>query len=81
MKARLVDAIRVKDGGTEVRNRLAATEFIVFAREGVSVSTPPIDAMRMIISNPGPRCSAVYEASVHRCRHCGLAAQGHSILW
>ena len=41
VKAKWVDEARTKDGVTEVRSRLVAMEFNVFARDDVNASTPP----------------------------------------
>ena len=68
VKAKWVDEARTKDGVTEVRSRLVAMEFNVFARDDVNASTPPLAVIRAIISlaasKPGERFLAVYDISV-----------------
>ena len=68
VKAKWVDEARTKDGVTEVRSRLVAMEFNVFARDDVNASTPPLAVIRAIVSlaasKPGVRFLAVYDISV-----------------
>ncbi len=68
VKSRWVDEARTKDGVTEVRSRLCAMEFNVFARDDVNASTPPLAVIWAIIclaaSKPGDRYPAVYDISM-----------------
>ena len=68
VKARWVDEYRRKDGNTEVRSRLVAMEFNLYVRDDVNASTPPLAAIRAVISmaasKSGTRFLAVYDVSV-----------------
>ncbi len=68
VKSKWVDEIRGKQGVEEARSRLAAMEFNTFGREDLSASTPPIVAMRLVVSlaaSNGPRRQlAIYDVSV-----------------